>query len=1728
MRRCAPGFEGRLADTAAVLPLILLMTLATGGHAAAQPRNPALDIDFRHAAAGNSRPSGLWSDGTTMWVADSSDARLHAYDMATGARDPARDFNTLTAAGNNDPIGIWSDGATMWVADFVDAKLYAYDLATRTRDRDRDLETLSAVGNDSPTGLWSDGTTLWVADCDGNCLDDDRPDAKLYAYNLATRALDHTLSLATDNADPTGLWSDGTTLWVADWNDDRLYAYGLATRSRHPANDFDTALLAPGNREPQGLWSDGTTLWVADRQDAKLYAYDFSARTHEPTADWDLDTREPSSPLGLWSDGATLWVADRSDVKLYAYDVANRTRYPAKDFDTLRSAGVEDPRDLWSDGTTLWVTNKGNAKLYAYSLHSRTRDPAKDFDTLQAAGNGSPDGLWSDGTTMWVADDYDAKLYAYHLATRTRDPARDFDTLAPAGNNSPDCLWSDGRTLWVSDEDDDKVYAYDLRTRERDPASDFDAPNAVGNRNPQGLWSDGDALYVQDYDDNKLYAYDLESRHHDPAKDFNLRVEWNRRPSGVWSNGVTLWVADYDDDKVYAYDFATRTRTPAEDFNTLSAAGNNAPWGLWSDGTTLWVADYHDAKVYAYHLARRTRDPARDFDTLSPAGNNAPVGLWSDGTTLWVGDWFDAKVYAYHLATRTRDPTRDFDTLSAAGNRDVSALWSDGATLWVADYYDSKVYAYNPATRTRDAARDLDTLPAAGNDRPSGLWSDGGTLWIPDDNDNKLYAYDVSGAVRRRPEIWVSPTALTVTEDGGVANYTLRLTTPPSGVVMVTPTSADRGVATVAGPVTFTPTDWSTARTMMVTGVDDEVGNRDSSRTTVISHTVAGGGYDAVPVSSVAVTVTDDDGPDGAAVDRRALTALYHATGGPTWVVNANWTSTEPLDKWHGVTTDANGRVTHLQLVANNLAGELPPELGNLTELTHLNLHRNRLTKGISRELAKLTNLGHLDLSVNSLTGSIPPDLGNLTNLTHLSLHTNRLTGSIPSELGNLTSLTNLELGINNLSGAIPELIKLEQLLTLDLAFNHQLVAAGDGDQILQLPVNLRSLSLQFSSEVRGQLPPGLRYSLQNVDLRATGVCMPQDFGSWKAAGASNSSGLTCGEPVPDLAWIHVAVVYTPAARAAYGGEKETALAISLLVVWTNAVYEMQGVKQRLVLVHSSELVDWTETSQRDDLERLARDPDVRKIRDEYGADIVHLVGSYGGFWGGKCGQALGIGASEASAFSVTDHHNDLVDELSCNVSTATHERWFAHELGHIMGLNHDRRTYCSQVTCVDSARWRPYPFGFGYLKDGGELVTNGFATIMAYPQNCEPARFRFACKPIDAFSSSRHQYNGDLVGVAGDELGSSEDGPADAVRALNYTRHSVAAFRDSVGAVQGFGEAETRLRDQVLHLRGRSEVNVDGLSTAQGHGVYRLSAYSSVPEVATATLSGGRIIVTPVAPGVSTVAVTGDEPAGSAKRVVARFTVKVPDGSGFTDDPLVPGVTPLRAVHFLELRERIDALRARIGLRAFAWTDPILTSGVTPVKLVHLAELRGALEQAYETSGRLAVDYTDGALGAGVTAVRAAHVMELRRAVRELEGRARLAPQPEKGGRLFMAVSDGSTDWEPSASANPDLRQRLVTIDTETLAQAYAAATRAADESVVATLTLNLFDDVAFTAVVERTEPTYFGGYSLAGWVEGIATSMVVVVVDGPLVVGLVSTPAATYRIRPVEDGVHAVIRLD
>ena len=246
---------------------VVVSTSTSGG------RLSAIEITAVDSAS-NEEPIDIWSDGETMWVADFEDDKLYAYNLATGARDSAKEFDLQYAADIADlsdetPRGIWSDGITMWVSDSAADRLFAYTLATGARDPAKEFNLHK--DNSFAGAIWSDGTIIWVLQTLGG-------DKKLFAYVLATGARDpdKDITLTASNANPSGLWSDGTTFWVLDISDNAVYSY----QSNGNRDTTRNLSLASGNSNARGIWSDGFTLWVGNEEATdndmaeNIYAYD--------------------------------------------------------------------------------------------------------------------------------------------------------------------------------------------------------------------------------------------------------------------------------------------------------------------------------------------------------------------------------------------------------------------------------------------------------------------------------------------------------------------------------------------------------------------------------------------------------------------------------------------------------------------------------------------------------------------------------------------------------------------------------------------------------------------------------------------------------------------------------------------------------------------------------------------------------------------------------------------------------------------------------------------------------------------------------------------------------------------------------------------------------------------------------------------------------------------------------------------------------------------------------------------------------------------------------------------------------------------------------------------------------------------------------------------------------------------------------------------------------------
>nr|GEY23678.1 leucine-rich repeat-containing protein [Tanacetum cinerariifolium] len=129
-------------------------------------------------------------------------------------------------------------------------------------------------------------------------------------------------------------------------------------------------------------------------------------------------------------------------------------------------------------------------------------------------------------------------------------------------------------------------------------------------------------------------------------------------------------------------------------------------------------------------------------------------------------------------------------------------------------------------------------------------------------------------------------------------------------------------------------------------------------------------------------------------------------------------------NKFGGALSPGFGKLINLEsLYLNNgdfLQGNIPEEIGNLTQLREFSLQKNRFSGRIPSLLVNLTKLESLDLSENSFSFEIPTFIGRLINLTALDLSRNQFTGEIPSAMQDLKKLKILRLHNNMLAGEIP------------------------------------------------------------------------------------------------------------------------------------------------------------------------------------------------------------------------------------------------------------------------------------------------------------------------------------------------------------------------------------------------------------------------------------------------------------------------------------------------------------------------------------------------------------------------------------------------------------------------------------------------------------------------------------------------------------------------------------
>lgn len=110
-----------------------------------------------------------------------------------------------------------------------------------------------------------------------------------------------------------------------------------------------------------------------------------------------------------------------------------------------------------------------------------------------------------------------------------------------------------------------------------------------------------------------------------------------------------------------------------------------------------------------------------------------------------------------------------------------------------------------------------------------------------------------------------------------------------------------------------------------------------------------------------------------------------------------------------------------LSLSYNDLSGEIPAALGNLTSLQELHLHHNGLSGAIPSSLGLPPNMSYFNLEFNQLTGAIPASVWNLSSLVFFSVMYNMLSGTIPPDaFAAMPHLHQIQINNNQLHGPFP------------------------------------------------------------------------------------------------------------------------------------------------------------------------------------------------------------------------------------------------------------------------------------------------------------------------------------------------------------------------------------------------------------------------------------------------------------------------------------------------------------------------------------------------------------------------------------------------------------------------------------------------------------------------------------------------------------------------------------
>jgi DNA-binding beta-propeller fold protein YncE len=440
------------------------------------------------ATATFSSPSGITSDGTYLYVADSGNNKIRKILITSGdvssvtgtVSTPAlagAAGGAATGATFNYPRGITIIGSSLYVADAFNDTVRAVSLSTIPTATVSTLAgtafgtdgTGAAASFSNVHGITSDGTNLYVAD----------------AYNNKIRKIVIATGVVTTFA---GTGAAG------------------AVDGMGAAGPLDGMNAQATFNEPWGITTDGANLYVADRANNKIrkiviatgdvssFTGDVSLPAGAGAVDGTGATVTFWEPMGITCDGVNLYVTDTYNNKIRKIVIATgEVSSLAGAAYTLATDAAKDgqgatatfnyPYGITTDGTNLFVVDSGNDKIRKITASSGTLSSMTSANAVVSSLTGvpnttgvagaadstgatatfdGPNGITTDGTNLYVVDQFNNKIRKIVIATgAVNSVTGKVNTVGVTGAvdgagadatfDFPMAITSDGSSLYVTD-----------------------------------------------------------------------------------------------------------------------------------------------------------------------------------------------------------------------------------------------------------------------------------------------------------------------------------------------------------------------------------------------------------------------------------------------------------------------------------------------------------------------------------------------------------------------------------------------------------------------------------------------------------------------------------------------------------------------------------------------------------------------------------------------------------------------------------------------------------------------------------------------------------------------------------------------------------------------------------------------------------------------------------------------------------------------------------------------------------------------------------------------------------------------------------------------------------------------------------------------------------------------------------------------------------------------------